>query len=194
VPHVYVPPQPFAAVPQLFPAHAVAIATGVQPQTPVAVLHIWGAVHVPHVYVPPQPLSAVPQLLPAHAVAIATGVQVQTFAALQVCGVVQVPHVCSPPQPFATWPHFPAHAAATSVGTQVHAEVGEPIHASLFAQAVHRVVSPHPLLLSMGTHLFAQFLVPAPQVPTTHASPWQTRVPVPLVGQPVALHVKAPQP
>jgi len=68
------------------------------------------------------------------------------------------------------------------------------MHASVFAQAVQRAVSSHPLLASVVTHLSPHFLVPAPQVPTTQAPAWQTRVPVPAAGQLVASQVVAPQP
>ena len=51
VPHVYVPPQPSGAEPQLLPEHAVAIAVLAQPHTfavPVP-LQVWGEVQVPQV-------------------------------------------------------------------------------------------------------------------------------------------------
>jgi len=47
--------------------------------------------------------------------------------------------------------------------------VGVPEHASLLAHAVQRVVSAQPLLASVVTQFEPHFLVPAPQVPVTHA-------------------------
>ena len=89
---------------------------------------------------------------------------------------------------------MPAQAAVLS-GTHWQDVVGEPAHVSLLAHAVHFAGSPQPLLASVGTHLSPHFFVPVPQVPTTHAPPWQTRVEPPeTVGQDVASHVVAPQP
>jgi len=68
------------------------------------------------------------------------------------------------------------------------------MHASLLAQAVHRVVSEHPLLVSVVTHLSPHFLVPAPHEPMTHEPPWQTTVPDPAAGHVVPSQVVAPQP
>jgi hypothetical protein len=123
-------------------------------------------------------------------------VQPQTFAVPlppQLWGDVQVPQTCMPPQPFGTEPHFPMHAVALTVGT--HSQVvGEPWHASLLAHAVHRAASAQPLLASVVTHLPLQFLVPAPQLPSTHAPAWHTTVPAPTAGQAVASHDVAPQP
>ena len=73
--------------------------------------------------------------------------------------------------------------------------VGEPVQVSLLAHAVHFAASAQPLLASVGTHLSPHFLVPVPQVPTTQAPAWQTKVALPeTVGQAVASHVSAPQP
>jgi hypothetical protein len=153
-------------------------------------------VHEPHEYVPPQPFETEPQVLPAQAVACGVLVQPQTFAVPpppQVWGEVQVPQTCMPPQPFGTEPHFPVHAVALTVGT--HSQVvGEPWQASLLAHAVQRAESAQPLLASVVTHLPLQFLVPAPQLPSTHAPAWHTTVPAPTAGQAVASHDVAPQP
>jgi len=59
-----------------------------------------------------------------------------------------------------------------------------------------QVVAPQPYAGSVvATHEPPQFLVPVPQVPTTHWPAWQTSVaPAPAVGQVEALQVVAPQP
>jgi hypothetical protein len=72
--------------------------------------------------------------------------------------------------------------------------LGDPSQASLLAHAVQRAESAQPLLTSVVTHLPLQFLVPAPQLPSTHAPAWHTTVPAPTAGQAVASHDVAPQP
>ena len=153
--------------------------------------------HVPHVYVPPQPFETVPQLLPEQAVPIGVVVQPHTLAVPpppHVSGEVQVPaQLYFPPQPFDTIPHLPLQAVAIGVGTHWHV-LGEPEHASLLAHAVQRPASAQPLFASVVTHLEPHFLVPAPQVPITHAESWQTSVPLPAAGQLLASQVVSPQP
>ncbi|MEO7037789.1 MAG: hypothetical protein ABI548_27730 [Polyangiaceae bacterium] len=162
--------QPSETVPQFLPEHAVAIGVGVQTQLLLTQFGV-APPHVPQAYVPPQPFETEPQFLPEHAVAIGVGVQPHTFgvpAPLQVWGEVHVPHVYIPPQPFETEPHLPAQTVAIGVGTHWHV-VGVPVHASLLAQAVHRVESAQPLLASVVTQFEPHFLVPAPHVPVTQA-------------------------
>jgi hypothetical protein len=132
-----------------------------------------GDVQLPQTWVPPQPFETVPQFLPEQAVAFALGVQPHTFGVPpppQVCGEVQASHVCMPPQPFGTEPHLPAQAVALTVGTHWHL-LGEPLQASLLAQAVQRDASAQPLLASVVTHLSPHFLVPGPQVPIAQVDP-----------------------
>jgi hypothetical protein len=68
------------------------------------------------------------------------------------------------------------------------------MQASLLAHAVQRLVSAHPLLASVVTHLVPHFLVPAPHEPMTQEVAWQTRVPEPAAGQVLASQVVAPHP
>jgi len=147
----------------------------------------------------PQLLVAGPQALPAQA-AVLSAVHPHPLTPaeppLQTLGEVQVfVQVTVWPQLLVAGPHaLPAQAAVLS-GTHWQDVVGEPAHVSLVAHAVHFVLSPQPLLASVGTHLSPHCLVPVPQVPTTQALPWQTKVAPPeTVGQAVASHVVAPQP
>ena len=167
----------------------------------VVVLHT--GVDPPHVFVHvmavPQLLVAGPQALPEQA-AVLSGVHPHALAPAppppQVLGEAQVfGQVTVWPQLLVAGPQaLPAQAAVLS-GTHWQDVVGEPAHVSLVAHAVHFAVSPQPLLASVGTHLSPHCLVPVPQLPTTQALPWQTKVAPPeTVGQPVASHVVAPQP
>jgi hypothetical protein len=143
-------------------------------------------------------LVAGPQALPEQA-AVLSAVHPHPLTPaeppLQVLGEVQVlGQVMVWPQLLVAGPQaLPAQAAVLS-GTHWQV-VGDPAHVSLVAHAVHFAASAQPLLASVGTHLSPHFLVPAPQVPTTQAPAWQTKVALPeTVGHAVASHVVAPQP
>lgn len=185
------------------PAHAVAIKTGVQPQP------LGPAVPPPQVLNPEQVLAQVtawpqlfvagPQALPAQA-AVLLGVQPQPLGP-----ALPAPQVLTPVQVLGQWtawpqlpvagPHaLPVHVTVIASGTHWHWVTVVPAQASAAAHGVHRVVSPQPLLASVGTQLLPHFLVPVPQVPTTQAPAWQIKVPVPALGQVDASHVEAPQP
>ena len=171
VPHGMVPPQPSEAVLQFCPLiQACAIVFGWQTHLLLELQVGVDPLHVPHDTVPPQPSDAVLQFCPLRqACAIVFGWQTHLLLELQV-GVdpLHVPHDTVPPQPSEAVLQFcPLRQACAMVfGWQVHTE-GEPAHASLFAQAVHRAASAHPLFASVVTHLSPHFLVPAPQEPTT---------------------------
>jgi hypothetical protein len=185
------------------PEHVTVVLLGVHPHElapappPPQVL---GAVQVfGHVTLWPQLLVAGPQALPEQAAAL-SAVQPHPLTPaeppLQVLGAVQVlGQVMVWPQLLTAGPQaLPAQAAALS-GTHWQDVAGEPAHVSLVAHAVHFAGSSQPLLASVGTHLSPHFLVPAPQLPTTQAPPWQTKVALPeTVGQDVASHVVAPHP
>ena len=200
--HVMAVPQLLVAGPHALPEQAAVLSAvhphALAPAPPPP--QLLGEVQVfVQVTVWPQLLVAGPQALPAQA-AVLSAVHPHPLTPaeppLQTLGEVQVfVQVTVWPQLLVAGPHaLPAQAAVLS-GTHWQDVVGEPAHVSLVAHAVHFVLSPQPLLASVGTHLSPHCLVPVPQVPTTQALPWQTKVAPPeTVGQAVASHVVAPQP
>jgi len=127
--------------------------------------------HVPHDTLPPQPSEAVLQFCPLRqACAIVFGWQAHFLLTQTGVEPVHVPHDTVPPHPSGAVSQFCplTQASAIVFGLQVHL-VGEPMHVSLLAHAVHRAASAHPLFTSVVTHLSPHFLDPAPQVPTTQA-------------------------
>lgn len=134
----------------------------------------------------PQLFPTVPQFFPLHAAAL-LGVQPHTLAVpppAQLLGVVQLPQVTAPPQLFVVLPQLKPLAAQTVAslwGTHVQT-VGMPWHVASAAHGVHDAAA-QPLLRSVGTHFWLQFLVPAGQVPSVQALALQRIVPPPLSGE-----------
>lgn len=109
LPQLCVPPHPFGTVPQVRPAHATALAVGVQQVPALQVGALEG--HVPQ---EPQPFGAAPQVRPPQ-----LGVQATHAPAVQVVPAGQVPQLTFVPQPVGALPHTCApHASAFVFGVQ----------------------------------------------------------------------------
>src|SRR5262249_20372900 len=70
LPHVSVPPQPSAMLPQFLPCAAHDVGVHVPPPQTFAVPpppQVWGEAQLPQVSVPPQPSAMLPQFLPCAA-------------------------------------------------------------------------------------------------------------------------------
>jgi hypothetical protein len=187
------PPQPSGKVPQLPPAHGSLLVHPHLPAVPPPP-QVFEPVHPHDTAIPHESLSE-PQLTPSHGLPL--GVHPHALGAPpppQVFGAAHVlPQSTLLPQLLVVTPQATLlQVVALGSSTQLQVEGGPPTQLSPAAHAVHRLTSPQPWVVSVGTQAPLQALVPAPQLPSTQLPPLQTTVP--LFGQLELSQVVAPQP